>query len=69
MLVGIIYPDSLAMKAGLKMGDRILALDGEPVEDVTGLRLRLAEKGWGETAVLLVERGGETLPLEIAIEK
>ena len=69
LMVGIIYPNSLAMKAGLTAGDRVLALDGEPVDDVTGLRMRLAAKNWGETAVLLVERGGETVPVEIALEK
>ncbi len=68
LLVGMIFPDSLGAKAGLKGGDRIISLDGDPVSDVTDLRIRLSAKQWGDTAVLLIERGGETLPVEIDIQ-
>ena len=68
LVVGMLMPGSLGATAGLKNGDRIISLDGEPISDVTSLRILMSAKQWGDTAVLLIERGGETIPVEIAIE-
>lgn len=68
LVVGMLMPGSLGATAGLKNGDRIISLDGEPISDVTSLRILMSAKQWGDTAVLLIEREGETMPVEIAIE-
>src|SRR3954464_13141394 len=51
--VGYVKPQSPAEQAGLKYGDRIGAIDGEPVEGWTGLQERIRA------------RGGQPLTMEI----
>jgi S1-C subfamily serine protease len=41
--------ESPAEKAGLRSGDRILAVDGVPVKSIEALRLVLAQKNWGDS--------------------
>lgn len=69
IVVTMVMPDSLAARAGIQRGDRIMSLDAEPVKDITDLRMRMAEKTWGESVALLVERDGETKPVIVAIEQ
>src|ERR1700683_2312283 len=42
-LVGEVSPDTPAAHAGLKRGDVILELNGQPVESANGLRLRISQ--------------------------
>ena len=61
-------PDSPAEKAGLRPGDKIIAIDGE---DMTGIDAELARRRVlgpaGTTVVLTVLREGEDQPLEFSI--
>ena len=54
---------SPADRAGLQPGDRIVAIDGQPVTDFDGVRAGLQGRA-GETVSLTVERDGERLQLE-----
>jgi uncharacterized iron-regulated protein len=47
---------SAAANAGLKEKDRILALDGQPVENYTDLRIALMDKGVGDKVSVKFER-------------
>ncbi len=58
-IIGDVYPGSPAARAGLKPGDIVLAIDGRDVQDVAGLRYRLATVPVGESATLTVLRQGE----------
>ena len=59
-----IQDDSPAKQAGLKVGDKLLAIDGEPVGDPLTLGDRLAARGEKKDSVKLrIKRGDQTLEL------
>jgi len=58
---------SAAAAAGLKIGDRITAVDGEPVSQFYDL-VRLIEPRPKETITLDVERDGRTLQVEVTTQ-
>lgn len=64
VLVGT-TPGSPAAKAGLRAGDRFLAVQGRPVENEQRFRLELLAAD-GETT-FTIERTGEAAPLEIKV--
>jgi Uncharacterized iron-regulated protein len=49
---------SVAEKAGLALGDVIVSMDGTAVEDRETLNRLIAEKKWGDSARLVLRRGG-----------
>ena len=69
IVVGMLFPNSLASKAGLKTGDIITALDGKKLKDATEMRMRLAIKTWGDSAQLTVNRDGKSEEITIKAEK
>ena len=69
-VVGTILPDSPAARAGLQVGDRIVAVEGEPVSDFPGLVQRV-QPNPGRTLEFTVERPGGriTLPIEVQSQR
>src|SRR5256714_8447818 len=55
--VGYVKPQSPAAQAGLRSGDRIVSIDGEPVVGWTGLQAKIRAHA-GPPLNLEVERGG-----------
>jgi len=49
-------PDSPCTRAGLQQGDRFLSIDGEPIGDMTDLRLAMWDKLPGDTVTLEISR-------------
>ena len=49
---------SVAEKAGVALGDQIVLMDGTAVEDRETLNRLIAEKKWGDSARLVLRRGG-----------
>lgn len=60
-----IIPDSPAANAGLEPQDVILEMDDEPIESMSTLRRLLLKYNLGESAILLINRGGEVSEFEI----
>lgn len=67
-----VYADSTAEKAGLKVGDLILSLDGEPIAasqpgDEEVLNTMVRQYKIGTTATLAVQRGPDKLSLPVEL--
>ncbi|HEX9207266.1 MAG TPA: RIP metalloprotease RseP [Steroidobacteraceae bacterium] len=65
--IGKIVEGSPAQRAGLQVGDKVVAVDGEPVADFPALVKRV-QPNPGKTLEFEVERGGERLQLAIEVE-
>jgi serine protease Do len=59
ILISQIAPGSPAEKAGLKVGDIIVAIDGEKVREVRGLQFRVMKTPPGTEVTLTIIRGGK----------
>jgi Do/DeqQ family serine protease len=67
-LVASISNPSPAIRAGLKTGDLIVAIDGQVVEDPNAFDYYFATKPLGGTAQIGILRGGKEATLKIALE-
>jgi S1-C subfamily serine protease len=71
-LVSAIAPKSPAARAGLRTGDLIMEIDGQPVDDINAFNYRFATKPLGGRADVAILRGGHeakvTIPLETVSE-
>jgi S1-C subfamily serine protease len=65
LLVQRVVPGSPADKAGVREGDRVKSLDGEPIDSVAALLRGLENLHAGSTAKLVLERGGEDVKLDV----
>ncbi len=61
-VVGEVMPDSAAQEAGFRPDDRILSIDGKPLERFEDLQVIVAERP-GQRMEILVERAGERVTL------
>lgn len=59
--------DSDARRAGLKAGDVIVAVDGEPVRSMDDLILQVRRKKVGDTVTVTVQRGADTTDLKVKV--
>jgi serine protease Do len=62
-----VRPDSPAGRAGLKKGDRIVEIDGQPIENQTALRFALGARYGGESIDVVIERGEERIERSITL--
>jgi Do/DeqQ family serine protease len=69
VLVADIWPGAAADRAGLKKGDVILAVDGEAVNDETGVSYYFGNHRNGQTIALKVLRDGRELTVPVKAEK
>jgi Do/DeqQ family serine protease len=67
-LVANVTPDSPAARAGLKLSDLIVTIDGQTVDDANAFDYRFATHPLGGTAQVDVLRGGKTVKLTIPLE-
>ena len=66
-LVSGIKPDTPAAKAGLKDGDIILDVNGQPVESANDLRLRISQTAPGTTVKLAISRDGRMQDINVTL--
>ena len=68
-LVNEVTPGSCADIAGMKKADVIIGIGGYKVESYTDLSRALRSFNGGETTTITVDRGGQTLVLEITLDE
>lgn len=68
-LISDVTPDSPAAKAGLRKGDVIEELNGEPVPGPNELKLKVATLEPGTTVKLKVNRDGKELEVPVALSE
>ncbi len=66
-VVGELSPDGAAEAAGLEIGDRVVAIDGQPIETFSDLQVVVSARP-GETVAIRVVRHGETRDLEATLD-
>ena len=66
-LISAVLPDSPAAKAGLKPGDLIVKVDGQPVDDPNAFDYRFVTQPLGGTAKLAFWRGGKEYVANVAL--
>ena len=67
LLINNVYKGGAADRAGLRVGDVVLAANGHEVNDPKGLRYRIATLLVGETLALRVMRKGRTMALKLLL--
>src|SRR3954470_13002123 len=67
-LVANITPGSPAARAGLKLSDLIVAIDGQSIDDLNAFDYRFATRPLGGTAQLDVQRNGKPVKLTVPLE-
>jgi serine protease Do len=60
-----IFPDTPAEKAGLRRGDVVIAVDGEPVGSEKELRSVILARGVGAVLTIRIERANKTLDIQV----
>jgi predicted esterase len=58
-----VLPDSAAAKMGLRVGDRLVTIDGRPVADIPGI-VAAFDRNAGPRIAVEIERGGARLTLD-----
>jgi S1-C subfamily serine protease len=67
-LVANVVPNSPAARAGLKVSDLIVAIDGQAVDDPNAFDYRFATRPLGGSSQVDVQRGGKTVKLTVPLE-
>src|SRR6202041_1026392 len=67
-LVASVVPNSPAARAGLKLSDLIVAIDGQSVDDPNAFDYRFATRPLGGSSQIEVQRAGKPLKLTVALE-
>ena len=67
-MIASIATDSPAAKAGLKAGDVLVSVDGQPVDDPNAFDYRFATRLLGGSAKLGTLRGGKEVVVTVALQ-
>lgn len=63
----VVLPNGPAGKAGFKKGDRVVEIDGQPIDSQTDLRFALGTRYGGEKVSVAAMRGDERLEREVTL--
>jgi len=67
VILGDVLPGSPAEKAGLRVGDVVVALDGKPMENGRQFEINLYRFRAGQSVNVAIERGGGSHTLPVAV--
>src|SRR5213075_2270694 len=67
-LVASVASGSPAAKAGLKLSDLIVGIDGQTIDDPNAFDYRFATRPLGGSSQIDVQRGGKTIKVTIPLE-
>jgi serine protease Do len=67
VLVNDVFSDGPAARAGLKVGDVIVAADGRPIDDPPGLQYRIGTRPVGGSIELSVLREGKAMTVTVEL--
>jgi serine protease Do len=67
VLLKSVYPNGPADKAGLNVGDVVLAIDGFPVDDMQALNYRIATHKPGDAPSLKISSGGHVRDVSVKL--
>src|ERR1041385_1652255 len=67
-LVANVAPNSPAARAGLKLSDLIVAIEGQTIDDPNAFDYRFATRQLGGSAQIDVQRSGKTVKLTVPLE-
>ncbi len=67
VVISRLYPGGPADRAGLRVGDVMIGIDGKPVNDIQAVRFRVATLKVGEDATFTILRAGREMTLRIAL--
>jgi Do/DeqQ family serine protease len=67
-LVASVTPGSPAARAGLKLSDLIVSVDGQGIDDLNAFDYRFATRPLGGTAQLDIQRNGKPVKLTVPLE-
>ncbi len=68
VLLAGVRPGSAAEKGGLQRGDLVVEIGGSPIRDIHDLMYVLRRAKAGETAKVVVDRGGEKVELSVTFD-
>lgn len=68
-LIAQVQPGTPGDKAGLKAGDVVTAIDGDPVKDSREMSRKIAQKKPGTTVQLAVVRDGKDMKIAVKLEQ
>ncbi|GAC1701895.1 MAG: DegQ family serine endoprotease [Candidatus Acidiferrum sp.] len=67
VLIGDVSPKGPAATAGIKPGDVVVKMNGEPVTDWLNFRLHISQSAPGTTVPLTIRRGSDTLNMNVKL--
>jgi serine protease Do len=68
VLLKSVYPGGPAAKAGLKVGDVVLAIDGFQVDDMQALNYRIATHNAGDRPTMKIAGNGKEYDVQVKLE-
>ena len=67
VILGDVFPDGPADRAGLLPGDIVVSLNGKPMENGRQLDVNVYRQPIGQSVAVIVDRGGEQKPFRVEV--
>jgi membrane protease YdiL (CAAX protease family) len=68
-IVSEVVPNSAAFEAGIKIGDRVLTFDGQPIANFPELKTAISSRRPGDTVIVTLVRQGKPLVIKVTLKR